>query len=144
MTADVVEPAELLVGAANDKQRFADQLGGEVVARVGDLVVVSDHLPGAGEDLLFFQGGGGGIAIKKSGKSPGAGDVGIDVEGMGWSHVGRCFGATHCKAGTGFGVWCLVFDVPDLVLGLVIRGRRSGLDKFSLLVESRSSVFSNL
>jgi hypothetical protein len=111
MTADVVEPPELLVGAANDDERFADQPGGEVVSGVGDLVMVSDHLPGAGEDLLILQDGDGRIAIKKGGKSRGTGDVGIDVEGMEWAHVGRCFEATHCKAGTAFGVWCSVFGV---------------------------------
>jgi hypothetical protein len=30
---------------------------------------------------------------------------------MEWAHVGRCFEATHCKAGTAFGVWCSVFGV---------------------------------
>jgi len=79
MAADVVETAELKVGSANDEQRLADELSGEVVAWLCDLIVVSDDLPSAGEDFLFFLGCCGGIDVETCGKSPSASDVGIDV-----------------------------------------------------------------
>src|SRR5579864_9496443 len=45
MPADIEKTAKLLSGAAHDDKRFPDQLGSEVVAGVGDLIVVTDNLP---------------------------------------------------------------------------------------------------
>ena len=86
MTADVIEAAELFIGTANDEQGLAHELSGEVIAGLGDPFVVSDDLPGAGEDLVLLLRGGSGIDVEGGGKGPGARDVGIDVERVEWGH----------------------------------------------------------
>jgi hypothetical protein len=47
--ADVIEPTQISLDAANEQQRFAHQLRGEVVAGIRDLDRVTNYLPGARE-----------------------------------------------------------------------------------------------
>ncbi len=57
MTAHIEEAAQLQLRSANQEQRLAKQLGGKEVAGIGELVSVSDDLPGARENraLLLFM-----------------------------------------------------------------------------------------
>ena len=96
MTADVVEGADLLIGFSNYEQRLADQLGSEVVPRIGDLVAMSDELPGAGEDAVAFLGGDIGVEVERCGKGRGAADVGVNDRGVEQGH--RVWGGSHCTA----------------------------------------------
>jgi len=61
VTTDVEEATQSIVRTAHDQQGFSDRLGGEVVARLGDLIVMRDHLPGAVKNPIFFLGGDIGI-----------------------------------------------------------------------------------
>src|SRR5882762_8965180 len=56
VTTDVEEATQSIVRTAHDQQGFSDRLGGEVVARLGDLIVMPDHLPGAVKNPIFFPG----------------------------------------------------------------------------------------
>ena len=97
MPADIVEGAEALVSSANHEQRLADELGSEIVAGVFNLVAMPNDLPGAPEDVLPFLRGDLAIEIERSGKSPGAGNIGIDESRIEQGH--RVRDVSHCKAG---------------------------------------------
>jgi len=96
MAADIVESAELLIGSANHEQWLADELSGEVTAGLGDLVAMSDELPGAGEDAVAFFSSDSGVEVERRGESRGAGDVGVNNRGVEQGH--RVWGGSHCTA----------------------------------------------
>ena len=80
MTADVIETAQLALGAAHQQQRFAQKFGGEKVARLGQLLAPSDHLPGAGKDSLVFARADFWVGIERRRNGPGPRNVGIDLK----------------------------------------------------------------
>ena len=43
------------LGVTRDHQRHASQFGGDKIASVGHLTVVTDKLPGIGKQILHFQ-----------------------------------------------------------------------------------------
>ncbi|MOA36284.1 hypothetical protein D3C78_1577980 [compost metagenome] len=53
--AGVVEGADAAVGKARHGHPLAEELEGDVVARVGDLADVAGDVPGAREDCLLLQ-----------------------------------------------------------------------------------------
>ncbi len=92
MAADVVEAAHFPGVVPHEEQRFAGNLGGEVVARLSHLGYVPGNLPGAGKDLLFLLAKNFRIEVEAGGKRPGASEVGIDMEWLGRTrHSGRLY-----------------------------------------------------
>ena len=55
MPADVVEGPQDALGIADDKNRFAGDVGGEKRAGLGDGTAAADVLPGVAEDSPAFQ-----------------------------------------------------------------------------------------
>ncbi len=69
MTADVVEGAQLLVGAANDKQRLTRQFHSDESTRLPQLIQARDDLPGSSEDYPPLQFGDAFVHVPRSGNS---------------------------------------------------------------------------
>jgi hypothetical protein len=85
VAAHVVKAAQDSVVAADEQQRFAHQLGREIVAGTGDLGGVTNHLPGAGEYLFFLCDEYGWVCVELGRKRPGAGYVRLNDEGIGFA-----------------------------------------------------------
>src|SRR5579864_9393725 len=67
--------------------------------------MVSNHLPGAGEDLVFLLRGDCGVEVEGGRQGPGTGNVGIDQRRLNEGH--RMLGCgQHCTAAEeGVGRW---------------------------------------
>jgi len=63
VAANVVEGAEMAVGAADGENGFAGEVGGEVVAGVRDLVGAAYGLPVGAKDVAVFELLDGGIEV---------------------------------------------------------------------------------
>ena len=53
--ADIVECADLAVGAAHDESAATEELEADVVASLGQLALVAHHLPGRHEDVFALE-----------------------------------------------------------------------------------------
>ena len=71
VTADVGERAQRHVLAAHDDHAFAEVLERVPVARLGDVAVMADDLPGGGEDPLLLELEELGVAVGPGRKGPG-------------------------------------------------------------------------
>ncbi len=80
MTADVIKTAQLTRRATHQQQRFAQKLGGKKVARLCQLLAMSDHLPGSGKDALVFLRANLGVGIERRGNGPCPRNVGINLK----------------------------------------------------------------
>ena len=81
MAANVVKGAQHAIVAPDRQQRLSDQVESKVVARVGDLMGVSNQLPGAGENPVFLFLESLLCEVAASSESGGARDVAI------WIHL---------------------------------------------------------
>ena len=80
MPADVIESPQLVFAIAAYQQRLAGNLGSEIVARLGGLLVSARYLPGAREHPLALRLVHRSIRVQCGRQSPGASDVGINRE----------------------------------------------------------------
>src|SRR5437763_12648719 len=80
MPADVIKSPQLVFAIAAYQQRLAGNLGSEIVARLGGLLVSARYLPGAREHPLALRLVHRRIRVQCGRQSPGASDVGINRE----------------------------------------------------------------
>jgi hypothetical protein len=87
MSANIVETANFAVALTHDQQRLAHEFGGEIVARIRDLIAMPNHLSGPAENLFGFDPRRHRIDIEGSGQGP----IGVDVS----ANTERCSGPGH-------------------------------------------------
>ena len=79
MAADVVKAAQNAVVAASDQERFSNEIESEIVARAGDLVNMTDDLPGGGKKPVLFVVVGCRIDVERCGQRGSAGNIAINI-----------------------------------------------------------------
>ena len=75
MAADVIETAQFALSPAHQQKRLAQNLGGEEVSGICQLIAMADHLPGPGEDSISLSREQQGIGVERRRNRPGAGNV---------------------------------------------------------------------
>ena len=80
MTANVVKATQVTGFITHQQQRLIRDLGGEIIARLCQLIVPAHKLPGAREDPLLFFKKSPAIEIKFCGQRPGMGEIRLDLQ----------------------------------------------------------------
>jgi len=85
MTAHVIEAAQFSVDATYQKQRFSNEVRGEIVASIHNLRDMAHDLPCSGEYLFFFRRVDLSRRIETGGQRPRSGDISVDMK---WIVIG--------------------------------------------------------